>query len=121
MFGDTDGDPNTAAVGSVPKGASQWGIQDMVGNVGEWVADWYADYDASSASTKLTNPKGPDKGGQKIMRGGAWNGAEPSWVRPSFRFHVDPKSGPTASASAARSRFRKPKRNEYETGNWFSA
>jgi formylglycine-generating enzyme required for sulfatase activity len=33
--------PRTAPVGSFPAGASPYGCQDMLGNVSEWVADWY--------------------------------------------------------------------------------
>ncbi len=43
-------------VGSYPNGASPFGVQDMAGNVWEWVDDWM----------------GPDQA-QKITRGGAWN------------------------------------------------
>ena len=90
MYDQDDGFANTAPVGSFPKGKSRWGIQDVVGNVWEWVSDNYADYGAASASTTTTDPKGPETGTDRVIRGGAWNGAMPSWVRPSFRFHVAP-------------------------------
>src|SRR6266542_4255944 len=32
-----------AVVGTHPKGASPFGVEDMAGNVEEWVSDWYAD------------------------------------------------------------------------------
>ena len=50
MYDEDDGFPNTAPVGSFPKGKSRYGIQDVVGNVWEWVADWYADYDTATAT-----------------------------------------------------------------------
>jgi formylglycine-generating enzyme required for sulfatase activity/serine/threonine protein kinase len=90
MFSEDDGFPTTAPVGSFPKGKSSWGIQDIVGNVWEWVADWYAPYEPSSASTVTPNPSGPAAGSERIIRGGAWNGAQPSWVRPAWRFHAIP-------------------------------
>jgi len=90
MFEDDDQWANTAPVGSFPKGKSYWGVQDMVGNVWEWVADWYADYDPKLANGTQTNPTGPATGTSRIIRGGAWNGAVPSWVRPSFRFSTMP-------------------------------
>ncbi len=44
------------------------GIYDMCGNVLEWCLDWHGDYDSKSKR----NPKGPEKGINKIVRGGAW-------------------------------------------------
>ena len=76
--------------GSFPKGKSRWGLQDVVGNVWEWVSDYYADYDKAGASTRTTDPQGPASGTDRVIRGGAWNGSTPSWVRPSFRFHAAP-------------------------------
>jgi formylglycine-generating enzyme required for sulfatase activity len=90
MYDQDDGFPNTAPVGSFPKGKSRYGIEDVVGNVWEWVADFHADYDKASATSTVTDPKGPADGKDRVIRGGAWNGSQPSWVRPSFRFHVVP-------------------------------
>jgi hypothetical protein len=81
---------SNCGLGGFPKGKSRFGIQDVVGNVWEWVADWYGDYDKGSA--RVTDPKGPETGTDRVVRGGAWNGAQPSWVRPSFRYHVAPAS-----------------------------
>ena len=90
MYDDDDGFANTAPVGSFPKGKSSWGIHDIVGNVWEWVDDWYAEYDPASASSVSTNPKGPEAGEERVIRGGAWNGSRPAWVRPAWRFHAPP-------------------------------
>jgi formylglycine-generating enzyme required for sulfatase activity len=83
LFTESDGWATTAPVGSFPRGASRWGIEDMVGNVWEWVADYYAPY----RDTDEEDPTGPASGATRAMRGGAWNGAYVDWVRPSFRFH----------------------------------
>jgi len=61
---------DTTAVGSYPKGASAYGVMDMVGNVWEWVNDWYdSDYYSNSPRE---NPAGPEDGTEKLFRGGCW-------------------------------------------------
>jgi eukaryotic-like serine/threonine-protein kinase len=87
MFKQDDGFATTAPVGSFPKGASPYGVQDVVGNVWEWVADRYAPYGAG----ELVDPRGPENGTERVIRGGAWNGSEPAWVRPTFRYKDEPE------------------------------
>ena len=86
MYNADDGWANTAPVGSFPEGRSPFGLHDVVGNVWEWTADWFAPYTAAAAE----EPKGPDQGDARVIRGGAWNGAQPSWVRPTFRYRDAP-------------------------------
>ena len=65
-----DGYQDTAPVRSFPDGRSPIGAYDMLGNVMEWVADWYGpDYYAESAER---NPLGPPEGEAKVIRGGSW-------------------------------------------------
>jgi len=75
----------TADVGSFPEGASPYGVLDMAGNVWEWVADWFdPNYYRTSARK---NPKGPEAGEYKVLRGGAWDTPRPinsSWYRETF-------------------------------------
>jgi len=68
-----DGFAGIAPVGSFPAGASPYGALDMIGNVAEWVADWYADsYPHHNQTTPLVDPKGPASGKTRGMRGGGW-------------------------------------------------
>jgi sulfatase modifying factor 1 len=61
----------TTPVGAYPEGVSPYGCQDMVGNVWEWVADWYdATYYARSPGS---DPTGPETGVSRVVRGGSWN------------------------------------------------
>lgn len=48
-----------------------WGLHDMLGNVWEWVQDWYQRYEAGA----VTDPTGPDSGTHRMRRGCAWNNA----------------------------------------------
>ncbi len=52
-----------------------YGLYDIVGNLWEWVSDWYSeDYYAESPER---NPKGPETGKQKVLRGGSFaNGTD---------------------------------------------
>ncbi len=89
MYQDDDKFPTTAPVGSFPDGKSRYGLMDVVGNVWEWTGDFYAEYTKDSEKDP-TGPKSGDEG--RVARGGAWNGSDPSWVRPTFRFHFAPSS-----------------------------
>jgi formylglycine-generating enzyme required for sulfatase activity len=85
MYPADDGFATTAPVGSFPQGASPFGLEDVVGNVWEWAADWYAPYTPGPE----TDPRG-GAGADHVLRGGAWNGGDAAWVRPTYRFKSPP-------------------------------
>ena len=65
-----------------------WGLYDMVGNVWEWVHDWYQDDLGSGAAV---NPVGPATGSMRGLRGGGWIWPEPRFFRAGVRRHDVPK------------------------------
>jgi formylglycine-generating enzyme required for sulfatase activity len=61
----------TMPVGSYLNGISPYGALDMLGNVWEWVSDWFRnDYYQISPDE---NPPGPASGSEKVFRGGSWS------------------------------------------------
>jgi serine/threonine-protein kinase len=66
------------------KRANGFGLFDMLGDVSEWVNDWYdfaANYYENGPSQ---DPAGPLSGEERVLRGGAWDDV-PSDVRVSVR------------------------------------
>jgi formylglycine-generating enzyme required for sulfatase activity len=81
----------TTAVGSHPAGASPYGALDMAGNVFEWVSDRYDE--GYYARSPARNPRGPDAGAFRVMRGGSYIGDEQS-LRCANRYRGSPKHRP---------------------------
>lgn len=84
----SDAEPGIRPVGSFPAGASPYGVNDMAGNVMEWVYDWYQPYPGSDYQSK-------DFGKQyRVVRGGSWGGighyAISHFYRTSYRFFLRP-------------------------------
>jgi hypothetical protein len=80
---------DTTLVGSYPSGAIPYGVLEMVGDGWEYVDDWYGgDYYANSPPS---NPQGPESGGSRVMRGGAWDGHS-YHLRSAYRFNISPDS-----------------------------
>ncbi|MCD6011164.1 MAG: Sulphatase-modifying factor protein [Flavipsychrobacter sp.] len=53
------------------KDPNELSIFDMTGNAAEWCEDWYGE-DYYKKSIDEVNPKGPDKGNMRILRGGSY-------------------------------------------------
>jgi ABC-type amino acid transport substrate-binding protein len=80
---------DVVAVGAYPGDVNGYGVNDMAGNVREWVADWYQwDY---YQSPPTPNPAGPASGVTRVLRGGSWNDIA-IYTRTSVRKNYLPDS-----------------------------
>lgn len=80
-----DGYPRTAPVGSFPEDSSWAGLEDLSGNVSEWVRDWSGDF----GSETLFDPVGPETGTEKLIKGCGWF-SPAAYCRGSSRPAVEP-------------------------------
>ena len=78
-----DGFPVASPVGA--NGANQLGLFDVGGNVAEWVHDRYRIYPRSSSAAPVKDPKGPETGGLRVIRGSSWKAASKTQLRLAYR------------------------------------
>ena len=79
------GEPHPAATLK----ANSFGLHDALGNVWEWTADIYGP--AYYSLSPLLDPTGPDRGSQRVVRGGAYS-TPAGYVSLSARFAFPPRT-----------------------------
>lgn len=81
--------PPIISVDRYDNAVSPYGLYQTIGNVSEWVSDWYEkDYYATAPDR---NPKGPATGTQKAFRGGGWMDSTTT-MRVAMRNGTDPNT-----------------------------
>jgi len=62
-----------------------FGLKHMLGNVLEYCSDWYAPNAYSKTKTPVTDPKGPEEGTERVVRGGNYT-SDAADLRVAARF-----------------------------------
>jgi serine/threonine protein kinase len=83
---------STTPVDRYEKGQSFYGCFNMAGNTYEWCKDWYTTY--SEAKRVDTDPAGPDKGSERVVKGGCYVEGMES-LRSAHRDRFDPNYSST--------------------------
>jgi len=81
--------PPIISVDKYENAVSPYGLYQTIGNVAEWVADWYDPDYYKTASDR--NPRGPETGTQKAFRGAGWMDSTTT-VRVAMRNGTDPST-----------------------------
>jgi len=83
-----------APVGSKPGGISWIGAYDLIGNVHEYVHDWYSETYYSTLADGAVNPQGPESGTERGGRGSAYYQEDPSVFHAAYRARLDDNHAP---------------------------
>lgn len=79
----SDGFAELAPVGSFPQGRTTEQVDDLAGNVAEWVSDVYED---GYTNKPVVDPTGPAHGTVRVVRGGSYTHGMP-WLRGAARMY----------------------------------
>lgn len=64
-----------------------FGLYDILGNVLEWVGDWYSRYPGGV----VTDPVGPRTGRGRVARGASWSDSSKEYFQTSYRRAFQPR------------------------------
>lgn len=82
------GSATTGPVFSYPGGTSGYGTYNQAGNIWEWCTDWYED--SYYGQSPKRDPLGPERGSDRVNRGGSWWPGVPALFRGAARTRAGP-------------------------------